>query len=79
MAVLTIKVADETLSEIDALARRLDRPQSEIIELAITDLAERENRDLAEIEAGLADAQRDDFASDEEVSLVLAKYAPSRI
>ncbi len=44
----------------------VDRPTSELIAC--------ESRQLAEIEAGLEEAQRGDFASDAEVAAVLAKY-----
>lgn len=61
---------------IEALAARSSLTRSRIIEDALAhgrSLAWQE-RWVAGIEAGLAEADRGDFASEEEIALVLGKY-----
>ncbi|WLR95150.1 CopG family ribbon-helix-helix protein [Shinella zoogloeoides] len=61
---------------IDALAARSSLTRSQIIEDALAhgrSLAWQE-RWIAGVEAGLADAERGDFASEEEIALVLNKH-----
>ncbi len=60
--------------KLDALASKLDRSRSYVATQAISDFIARESWQLAEIEAGLEEAQRGDFASDAEVAAVLTKY-----
>ncbi|MBB2716738.1 UNVERIFIED_ORG: putative transcriptional regulator [Rhizobium etli] len=43
--------------------------------MAIEEFIEREEWQLAEIEAAVREADQGDFASDEEVAAVLSKYA----
>lgn len=62
---------------IDALAARSSLTRDQIIEDALAhgrSLAWQE-RWVAGIEAGLADAERGDFASEDEIAAVLNKYA----
>ena len=74
MNAITIPVPEAMAERLDALASKLDLPTLSVVERAIEDFVSREEWQLAEIEAGLADADRGDFASPEEVSAVLAKY-----
>lgn len=62
---------------IDALAARSSLTRGQIIEDALAhgrSLAWQEKW-IEGVEAGLADAERGDFASEEEIALVLNKYA----
>ncbi|GLH82330.1 hypothetical protein SSBR45G_72390 [Bradyrhizobium sp. SSBR45G] len=74
MTAFTVRLSDATAAKLDELAERLDRPRSEVAALAIEDFVEREAWQLAEIEAGLAEAARGDFASDAELAQVIARY-----
>ncbi|MGJ4858302.1 CopG family ribbon-helix-helix protein [Labrys sp. KB_33_2] len=77
MSAFTVRLADETTDRLDRLAAKLDRSRSYVAARAIEDFVARESWQLAEIEAGLADANRGDFATDAEVETVLAKYLRS--
>ncbi|MGE6740765.1 ribbon-helix-helix protein, CopG family [Allorhizobium pseudoryzae] len=74
MGWVTIGVPEETAAELEELSKRLERTQPEIIALAVAELMARERSDLAEIEAALAEADAGEFASDEDVRALLAKY-----
>jgi predicted transcriptional regulator len=74
MAAFTVRVPDETVDKLDQLAEKLDRSRSWIATHAIEDFVAREAWQLAEIEAGLADADRGDFADESDVARIAAKY-----
>ncbi|CCD88381.1 Transcriptional regulator, CopG family [Bradyrhizobium sp. ORS 285] len=74
MTAFTVHVSEATAAKLDELAEKLDRPPSEVVARAIEDFVEREAWQLAEIEAGLAEADRGDFASTAELTQVIAKY-----
>ncbi len=79
MSAFTVRVADDTFRKLDQLASKLDRSRAWVATQAITDFVEREAWQLAEIEAGLAEADRGEFASAADVAQVVAKYAtPTR-
>ena len=74
-----MRVKDETASKLDQLAEKLGRPRSYMAAEAIEAFVEQQEWQLAEIEAGLAEADRGEFASDEDVMKVVAKYVePAR-
>ena len=74
MSAFTIRLSDEVTDQLDTLASKLDRSRSYLASKAIGDFVAREASQLAEIEAGLAEAARGEFASEAEVAAVLAKY-----
>ncbi|MDB5553190.1 MAG: hypothetical protein JWL86_3174 [Rhizobium sp.] len=74
MNAITIRISDDTAERLDQLAKKLDRSQATMAEQAIEDFVAREEWQIAEIEAGLAEADAGDFATAEEVSAVAAKY-----
>ncbi|MGJ5207620.1 CopG family ribbon-helix-helix protein [Bradyrhizobium sp. HKCCYLR20261] len=79
MTAFTVHVSEATAAKLDELAEKLGQPRSDVAARAIEELVEREAWQLAEIEAGLAEAERGDFASDAEVAHVIAKYVkPAR-
>ena len=67
MAAFTVRLPD---IEVD----KLDRSRSYLAAKAIEDYLEKETWQLAEIEAGLNEANQGEFASPEEVAGVIAKY-----
>lgn len=70
-------ISDDLDRRIDALAARSSLTRSQIIEDALAhgrSLAWQEKW-IEGVEAGLADAQKGNFASDDEIAAVLNKYA----
>lgn len=55
-AAFTVRVKDETASKLDQLAEKLDRSRSYMAAEAIEAFVEQQEWQLAEIEAGLAEA-----------------------
>lgn len=79
MAAFTVRVPEETATKLDQLAEKLDRSRSYMAAQAIEDFIAREEWQLAEIEAGLTEADRGEFATDDEVASVVSKYVkPAR-
>ena len=79
MPAFTVRVPDTTAERLDQLAKKQDRSRAYMAAKAIEDFVAREEWQLAEIEAGLAEANNGLFASPEDVAHVLAKYVqPAR-
>lgn len=74
MPAFTVRLDDEKARKLDALASKLDRPRAYLAARAIDDFLEREEWQIAEIEAGLAEADRGAFASADDLARVVAKY-----
>lgn len=74
MTAFTVRVPDEIAEKLDHLAQKMDRSRAYMAAQAIADFVAREEWQLAEIEAGLAEADRGEFASAAEVALVVGKY-----
>lgn len=75
MAAFTVRLDDEKTRKLDQLASRLDRSRSWLAAQAIDDYLAREEWQIAEIEAGLAEADRGEFAST--VSPIGTSYRPT--
>ena len=74
MNAFTVRLLEETSDKLDELAVKMDRSRSFLAAKAIEEFVAREAWQLAEIEAGLAEANRGEFASEAEVERVLGKY-----
>jgi predicted transcriptional regulator len=74
MTAFTIRVPDEVADRLDQIAQKLDRSRSYMAAQAIEDFVSREEWQLTEIEAGIAEADRGEFASHDDVARVVAKY-----
>ncbi|AOF93027.1 CopG family ribbon-helix-helix protein [Sinorhizobium sp. RAC02] len=74
MTAFTIRVPDEVADRLNQIAQKLDRSRSYMAAQAIEDFVSREEWQLAEVEAGIAEADRGEFASDDEVARVVGKY-----
>ena len=74
MNAFTVRILEETSDKLDELAVKMDRSRSFLAAKAIEEFVAREAWQLAEIEAGLAEANRGEFASETEVERVLGKY-----
>ncbi|OYW68262.1 MAG: CopG family transcriptional regulator [Bosea sp. 12-68-7] len=73
-AAFTIRLDDQMLAKLDALAADTDRSRSWLAAKAIENYVELNAWQIARIKDGIAEADRDEFASDEEVEAVFAKY-----
>lgn len=74
MPAFTVRVPDDTAERLDQLAQKQDRSRSYLAAKAIEDYVAREEWQLAEIEAGLAEAESGKFASADEVARVIARH-----
>ncbi|WP_394691510.1 CopG family ribbon-helix-helix protein [Hoeflea sp.] len=74
MSAFTVRVSEDTSKRLDQLAAKQDRSRSYMAAKAIEDFVAREEWQLAEIEAGIAEAERGEFASTDDVARVIAKY-----
>lgn len=74
MTAFTIRVPDDVADRLNQLAQKLDRSRSYMAAQAIEDFVSREEWQLEEIEAGIAEADRGEFASDDELARVVGKY-----
>ena len=74
MNAFTVRILEETSDKLDELAVKMDRSRSFLAAKAIEEFVAREAWQLTEIEAGLAEANRGEFASEAEVERVLGKY-----
>jgi predicted transcriptional regulator len=73
-APVTIELEVETLTALDALVARSDLSRSALVNLALEEWLAAQASQMAEIEAGIADADAGRFAADEKVAAVFAKY-----
>ena len=74
MSAFTVRLPDDIAKKLDALASKLDRSRSYVAAQAIGDFVARETWQIADIEAGLREAEQGDFATDAEVTATIAKY-----
>jgi predicted transcriptional regulator len=74
MTAFTVRVSEAVAEQLDQLAAKLDRSRADVAAQAIEDFVAREAWQLAEIEAGLAEANRGDFASAVDLASVVSKY-----
>lgn len=74
MTAFTVRVPDAVADKLDKLAEKMDRSRAYVAAQAIESFVEREAWQLAEIEAGLAEADRGEFATPAEVANVISKY-----
>ena len=74
-AVLTLRVNNETKDKLDKLASATHRSKSFLAAEAINRYLEIEALQIAEIEQAMIEADKGDFASDEQVTALAAKYA----
>lgn len=75
MAEVTVNVPDEMAGRLDKLAEKLGQTRSHVTIQAIEDFIAREEWQLAEIQAGLREAERGAFATPGLVADIAAKYS----
>ena len=74
MSAFTVRLPDNVTKKLDALASKMDRSRSYVAAQAIENFVAREAWQLADIEAGLREAENSEFATDAEVAATIAKY-----
>jgi RHH-type rel operon transcriptional repressor/antitoxin RelB len=75
---ITARISKQLRSELDTLTKSTGRNKNALVEEALRRFVEVERWQLADIEAGLREADAGDFATDEEVDAVFNKYASYR-
>jgi predicted transcriptional regulator len=79
MVAFTVRVPDAIAEQLDQIAAKLDRSRAYVAARALEDFVEREAWQLKEIEAGLAEADRGEFASAAELAELVGRYVkPAR-
>ncbi len=73
-AAFTVRLDEATLGALDELAEKTDRSRTWLVTKAIEDYVTLNAWQIGKIEAGVAAADHDDFASDEDVARVRTKF-----
>lgn len=73
-AAFTVRVHDDVAEKLDKIAALSDRSRAYLAAQAIEDYVAREEWQLAEIQAGIAEADRGEFATAADLADVVAKY-----
>lgn len=71
---VTFHINEELVSALDELAARFDRPRDELVGEMLNEWLAYQRDFVRKVEEGIAAADRGEFATEEEVSRVLAKY-----
>ena len=74
-AAFTLRLDEATLDALDQLAEKTERSRSWLATKAIEDYVALNAWQIGKIEAGIAAADRGDFASDDDVERVVGKYS----
>lgn len=74
-AAFTLRLDEATLHELDRLAEKTERSRSWLATKAIEDYIALNAWQIGKIDAGIAAADRGDFASDDDVARVVGKYS----
>jgi predicted transcriptional regulator len=77
-AAFTVRLDEAVAHALDRLAEKTDRSRNWLVNQAVQDYVTVNAWQLEKIEAGIAAADRGDFASDEEVARVRAKFGPQK-
>lgn len=72
-AAFTIRLDDETLAKLDALAADTDRSRNWLAAKAIENYVELNAWQIAHIKEGIAQADRSEFATEEELDAIEAE------
>ena len=73
-AAFTIRTDPHTLQRLDSLAKQLDRSRNYLANQALEEFLELQAWQLGKVQAGIAAAERGDFASDQEMEEILTTY-----
>jgi predicted transcriptional regulator len=73
---VTVELDDGTLAALDEIAETTERSRTSLVTLAVQNYVELNAWHVEKIKAGIAAADRGDFASDEELERLRAKFRP---
>jgi predicted transcriptional regulator len=73
-ATLTLELGDDLLSALDEIAARLEQTRAAVLQQAVEEWLEVQQADLHQIEEGVAQADAGQFATEDEVKAVFARY-----
>jgi len=73
---LSFRVDEQTVAQLDQLAEATDRQRSWILEQALHAYLKHHAWQVEDIRQALAEADADDFASDEEMTETFASFDP---
>ena len=74
----TVRLDETTLAELDQLAKRTERSRSWLVTQAVQDYVALNAWQMEKIEAGIAAADQGDFASDNEMTRLRAKFSSQK-
>lgn len=74
MSMMSMRLPDELVNQLDMLAAATGRTKSFLAGQTIRDFIERESWQIAEITQALTEADNGEFASEEEVNTISAKW-----
>lgn len=74
MGMMSLRLPDELTSQLDALAAATGRTKSFLAGQAIRDYIDREAWQIAEIQQAISEADAGDFATNDEVNAIGAKW-----
>jgi predicted transcriptional regulator len=72
---VTVELDDETLRSLDRLAERTQRSRDDLVSQAVQDYLALEGWQIDKIRAGIAAAERGNFAGEEEMARIVEKYS----
>jgi predicted transcriptional regulator len=75
MIAFTVRVPNETANALVKLAKKMNRSRADITRQAIKEYVARETWEWDEIEAGMAEADRGEFAEAEDVKRIIDTFA----
>ena len=75
MGMMFMRLPDELSEQLEALAKATGRSKSFLVEQAIRNFIERESWQIAEITLAMQEADAGDFASDDELNALSAKWS----
>jgi predicted transcriptional regulator len=78
MSATTLEIRPELKMQLDHLAEETHRNESELANEAVTLYLAQQRRIIGQIQEGLAQAQRGEFMTDEEMEAFFANYTDSQ-
>ena len=78
MSAATLEIRPELKMQLDHLAEEIHRSESELANEAVTLYLAQQRRIIGRIQEGLAQAQRGEFVTDEEMEAFFARYTDPR-
>lgn len=76
MNAMTVKFPEEVAQKLEQLAEQLDSSTAALVVAAVQEFIAREEADIENLRQGMAEAERGEYASDEEVKAVFRQFNP---